>query len=181
MHARAWAGMASGLLSVYAFTTIPLAETYALIFLAPLCVTILSTLVLKETVGSQDQVLAAHGGFNHITFLPNGEVVVRPVTVGAARLHELESHMMLFYTGIKRTASTIADTFVPSIDAKRRQLRFMKDMVDEGLSILSGDVDLSAFGQLLHEAWDAKRSLSNSVSNADVDAMYESARRAGLS
>lgn len=51
VHALAWAGMASGLLSVYAFTTIPLAEVYALVFLAPLCVTILSTVILKEKVG----------------------------------------------------------------------------------------------------------------------------------
>jgi drug/metabolite transporter (DMT)-like permease len=48
VQARAWSGIASGVLSVYAFTTIPLAEAYALIFLAPLCVTILSTLILKE-------------------------------------------------------------------------------------------------------------------------------------
>ncbi|KQU87532.1 hypothetical protein ASD12_08435 [Mesorhizobium sp. Root102] len=51
VQARAWAGIASGVLSVYAFTTIPLAESYALIFLAPLCVTILSTVILKEKVG----------------------------------------------------------------------------------------------------------------------------------
>ncbi|CAN7195011.1 EamA family transporter [Mesorhizobium amorphae] len=51
VQTRAWAGIASGVLSVYAFTTIPLAEVYALIFLAPLLVTILSTVILKEKVG----------------------------------------------------------------------------------------------------------------------------------
>ena len=65
--------------------------------------------VLKETVGSQDQVLAAYGGFNHIRFLPNGEISVRPVTVTQDRIRELNSHLMLFYTGIKRTASDVAD------------------------------------------------------------------------
>lgn len=135
--------------------------------------------ILKETVGSQDQVLAAYGGFNHISFMQNGDISVRPVTIGSERLKELESHMMLFYTGIIRTASNIADSFVPTIEDKRRQLRFMKDLVDEGLAIVSGGHDIEAFGSLLHEAWDAKRSLSDAVSNPAVDGMYETARAAG--
>jgi len=135
--------------------------------------------ILKETVGSQDQVLAAYGGFNHISFLPNGDISVRPVTIGAERLRQLESHFMLFYTGIKRTASNIADTFVADIEDKQRQLRFMKDLVDEGLSIVTGGNDLRAFGELLHEAWQAKRSLSAAVSNSEVDEMYARARSAG--
>ena len=55
----------------------------------------------------------------------------------------------------------------------------MKDLVEESLSILSSDQDLSGFGELLHEAWQAKRSLSASVSNTHVDEMYEQALSAG--
>ena len=72
--------------------------------------------VLKETVGSQDQVLAAYGGLNHVTFLDNGEFSVRPVTIAAARLQELNHHLMLFHTGIQRTASTIASTYMGDIE-----------------------------------------------------------------
>jgi D-glycero-alpha-D-manno-heptose-7-phosphate kinase len=135
--------------------------------------------VLKETVGSQDQVLAAYGGLNHIRFLQNGEISVTPITVGAERVKELASHLMLCYTGIKRTASSIAATFVKGIDDRRRQLRVMKDLVDESISIISGDQDILAFGELLHEAWLAKRSLSADISNSDVDALYDAARSAG--
>ena len=135
--------------------------------------------VLKETVGSQDQVLAAYGGLNHIRFLQNGEISVTPITVGAERVKELASHLMLCYTGIKRTASSIAATFVESIDGRRRQLRVMKDLVDESISIVSGDQDIREFGELLHEAWLAKRSLSADISNSDVDALYDAARSAG--
>ncbi len=135
--------------------------------------------VLKETVGSQDQVLAAYGGFNHITFAPNGEISVRPVTLSRERMQELNAHLMLFYTGIKRTASTIADTYVNDIDDKRRQLRLMRELVDEGVSILGGGQDLGGFGELLHEAWQAKRSLSAKVSNSYVDDIYDQARAAG--
>jgi D-glycero-alpha-D-manno-heptose-7-phosphate kinase len=135
--------------------------------------------VLKETVGSQDQVLAAHGGLNHIVFHQNREITVTPITVGSDRLRELSSHLMLFYTGIKRTASSIAETFVNDIDEKRRQLRVMKDLVDESISVISGDRDILEFGELLHEAWETKRSLSARISNVDVDAVYEAARDAG--
>ena len=92
---------------------------------------------------------------------------------------ELNAHLMLFYTGIKRTASTIAETYVNDIDDKRRQLRLMNDLVEEGVSILSSGQDLGGFGELLHEAWQAKRSLSATVSNPHVDEIYEQARAAG--
>jgi D-glycero-alpha-D-manno-heptose-7-phosphate kinase len=135
--------------------------------------------ILKETVGSQDQVLAAYGGLNQIVFHRNGEIIVTPITVGADRRNELASHLMLFYTGIRRTASVIAESFVPGIDHRRRQLRIMKDLVDESISIVSGDRDILEFGELLHEAWLAKRSLSTTISNPDIDALYDAARAAG--
>jgi D-glycero-alpha-D-manno-heptose-7-phosphate kinase len=135
--------------------------------------------LLQETVGSQDQVLAAYGGFNHITFLPNDGISVRPVTIAPGRMRELNEHLMLFYTGIKRTASNIAATYVNDIDARKRQLRIVKDLVEEALSILNSDASIDGFGELLHEAWMAKRSLSASVSNGHVDDIYETARAAG--
>ena len=79
----------------------------------------------------------------------------------------------------RRTASTIAESFVSGIDDRRRQLRIMKDLVDESISIVSGERDILEFGELLHEAWQAKRSLSANISNSDVDALYDAARAAG--
>jgi D-glycero-alpha-D-manno-heptose-7-phosphate kinase len=134
---------------------------------------------MKETVGSQDQVQAAFGGLNHIKFLPNGEVSVRPVTVSHRRLTELNSHLMLFYTGIKRTASNIAESYVTGIEDRKRPLRIMKDLVEESLEVLNSDRDITAFGELLHEAWQAKRSLSPRVSNSQVDELYGQAIQAG--
>ena len=55
----------------------------------------------------------------------------------------------------------------------------MKDLVEEGTSILNGDRDIRGFGELLHECWQSKRSMSSQVSNLDVDAMYERAISAG--
>jgi D-glycero-alpha-D-manno-heptose-7-phosphate kinase len=134
---------------------------------------------LKETVGSQDQVMAAYGGLNHVQFLASGEIAVRPLIMPVERISLLNKHIMLFYTGIKRTASTIADTYANDVKPRRRQLRILLDLVKEGLSILSGDQDLGGFGELLHEAWSIKRSLSQSVSNSSVDEIYQAARTAG--
>lgn len=135
--------------------------------------------LLEETVGSQDQVLAAYGGFNHVTFLPNDEISVRPITLSQQRIRELNDHLMLFYTGIKRTASNIAQSYVQDIHSRKRQLRIMKDLVEESMAVLSSGQDLSCFGELLHEAWQAKRSLSAKVSNPQVDELYEKAQAAG--
>ena len=135
--------------------------------------------LIKEAVGSQDQVSAAYGGLNHISFLPNGEFTVTPVTILPERIRELNDHLMLFYTGIKRTASDIAQTFVGDLEARRRQLRTMAALVDEAIAVLNSREDLTPFGELLHETWEAKRSLSSAVSNPEVDALYDKARAAG--
>lgn len=135
--------------------------------------------LIRETVGSQDQTLAAYGGFNHVQFLQNGEISVRPVIMTSERSHQLNAHLMLFYTGIKRTAADVADSYVHDMESKRRQLRIMKDLVAESLSLLNRDEGLHGFGELLHEAWLAKRSLSASVTNSSVDDAYDAARRAG--
>lgn len=134
--------------------------------------------IIKENVGSQDQVTAAFGGLNRIEFLPNGDVAVTPITISRERIAELEDHLMLFYTGIARTAAQVAESYTREIDKRRRQLRVLRDMVDEGVSILGGG-NIRRFGELLHDAWEAKRSLSGQVSNRDVDGLYEAARSAG--
>jgi D-glycero-alpha-D-manno-heptose-7-phosphate kinase len=135
--------------------------------------------VLKEAVGSQDQVSAAYGGLNRIDFFPNGEISVVPITIPADRIRELESHLMLFYTGIKRTSSDVTQKFVGDINSKKRQLRIMKDLVEEAIQILNGHHPITEIGELLYEAWEIKRSLSRSVSNNEVDDIYQRAIDAG--
>lgn len=73
--------------------------------------------LLGEAVGSQDQVLAAFGGFNHVKFHTTGDITVHPVILRPERLGELQSHLMLFYTGIRRTAADVAATFIHKLRA----------------------------------------------------------------
>lgn len=135
--------------------------------------------ILRETVGSQDQVMAAYGGFKHVQFQPDGEITVVPMILPPSRLAELESHLMLFYTGIVRTASDVARSYVEEIESRRRQLRIIKDLVGEATEVLVSSKDIEVFGHLLHEAWLLKQSLSDKVSHPEIDSIYERARAAG--
>lgn len=134
---------------------------------------------LRESVGSQDQVFAAHGGFNHVEFLPNEQIVVTPLTLHPDRMADLNDHLMLFFTGISRTASEVAKTYVEDLGEKERLLVRMGHMVDEGLSILRDGGDIARFGRLLHEAWLAKRSLNGRISTSHVDEIYQAAMDGG--
>ncbi|MFA7233233.1 MAG: hypothetical protein WC076_03890 [Terrimicrobiaceae bacterium] len=134
--------------------------------------------ILKENVGSQDQMTAAYGGINVLRFGESGEVSVAPVLVAGRRIRELQSHLMLFYTGIVRTASDVAGTFVPRLAEKAGQIHRFVEMVDEAVEILETG-EIRAIGSLLHEAWMAKRTLSAAVSNPSIDALYERALASG--
>ena len=135
--------------------------------------------VLKETVGSQDQVSAAYGGLNRIDFDTNGEIVVTPLTVSKTRVQELNAHLMLFYTGVKRPDLDIQAPFIAKLEAKHRELTIMQDLVEEGVSLLCGESDIMDFGTLFQEAWDIKRGFSPLVSNSEIDSIHAEAIRAG--
>lgn len=135
--------------------------------------------LLKETVGSQDQVAAAYGGFNKITFAPTGQISVMPVVLRPGRVEQLDDHLMLFYTGIVRTASRVAAGYVADLPKKRRQLRILRDLVDESIELLASERSIEGFGDLLDEAWSHKRSLAAGISTDEVDRVYARAREAG--
>lgn len=133
---------------------------------------------IKENVGSQDQVMAAMGGFKKVYFSEDG-FQVEPITVDKKRLAALQEHLMLFFTGISRTASQIAAEQIRQIPNKKSELSKMLHMVDEGIKILNSNNDLNDFGKLLNESWMLKRSLSPKVSTLYVDYIYERALQAG--
>ena len=135
--------------------------------------------MIKETVGSQDQVAAAFGGLNHIIFHASGEIEVRGLILRREKLKELSDHLMLFYTGIMRTACDVARSYVTDITEKGDRLNRMNAMVDEGVEILSNNKHICNFGELLNEAWQVKRGLSCQVTNSVVDDIYARALKAG--
>lgn len=135
--------------------------------------------VLKESVGSQDQIIAAFGGFNRIDFQTDHRFQVSPVIVDDEQRARLQEHLMLFFTGFSRTASEIASEQIQATPTKTHELRIMQQMVDEAIRILQGRDDLTAFGRLLHEGWQLKRSLTSRISTPQIDALYHTACAAG--
>lgn len=128
---------------------------------------------LLENVGSQDQMAAAHGGLNVFHFKTNGTIQVEPVTISRERLAELESHLLMFYTGTSRLSSEIAADIIQQIDNKKTILERMHAMVGEATDILNSDADICEFGSLLNQSWHLKRQLSARISNDTIDKIYQ--------
>ncbi|MBA7648253.1 D-glycero-alpha-D-manno-heptose 7-phosphate kinase [subsurface metagenome] len=135
--------------------------------------------IVKENVGSQDQVLAAFGSLNHISFSGEDNIEIKRVTIKSQRLESLQNHLMLFFTGFSRTASEIAAEQIRQTPNKKQELSQMHQMVDEAINILNRGGDLLEFGKLLHESWQLKRSLTKKISTPYIDYVYETATRAG--
>lgn len=135
--------------------------------------------VIGESVGSQDQIAAAFGGFNRIDFLRGGGFNVSPVILPRARIEALQSHLMLFFTGFSRIAAQIAQSKIDNLSNRHTELTQMQAMVDEAQQILQGNGSLQDFGELLDHSWQLKKSLSSKVSNPDLDHLYTIARSAG--
>jgi D-glycero-alpha-D-manno-heptose-7-phosphate kinase len=136
--------------------------------------------VLKENVGSQDQIATSYGGLNKIIFNGDDNFKIEPVILPQTRIKELESHLMLFFTGLERIASTIAKSQIDNTPNKTKELNMMHQMVDRAVGILCKNENILEFGKLLDEGWKLKRSLSDKISNPEIDNIYDAAMKAGV-
>ena len=135
---------------------------------------------IKENVGSQDQITAAFGGFNKIEFDGNEVFQVQPVTLKGEKIQLLQDNMMLFFTGLNRTASRIAHEQIKKTPEREKELKRMAEMVDEAVDILNeNDSDLTDFGKLLHENWMIKRKLTKKITTNEIDKIYNDAIKSG--
>lgn len=135
--------------------------------------------LLKDNVGCQDQVMAAFGGFNVVEFRSETEITVNRVPISPGRLDEFEKHLFLVFTGIKRKASDVVAQQLRRVDQNTKLLCSMRNMVDAGYDILTSERSVREFGELLHKAWEAKRSLDGCISNSAIDETYRMGRDAG--
>jgi len=136
--------------------------------------------VIQEAVGSQDQIWAAYGGVNFISFHPDGTFNVTPIVMNHERRTELESHMMLFFTRFSRTAETIAARKIKNLLAREEQLHTMRQMAEEARDILqSPHRPLRDIGILLRDAWRLKKELADGVTTPALDEIHEAALHSG--
>lgn len=137
--------------------------------------------ICGEPIGKQDQYASAYGGFNYIRFNPDDTVDVEPIICNGQLLVELQRSLLLFFTGITRSASDILLTqkklTIHSTD-KQQTMHEMVKLADVLRSELqNGNMD--ALGEILHESWLLKRSITDQISSPVIDDWYERARRAG--
>jgi D-glycero-alpha-D-manno-heptose-7-phosphate kinase len=136
--------------------------------------------LIKESVGSQDQVSCSFGGLNKIEFGGSNEFYVNPIPLATEKIDLLQKHLMLFFTGFTRNASDIADEQISNTHSKNVELKAMVEMVNQGINILNDNTsDIRDFGKLLHEAWEVKKGLTNSITTDRIDDIYRAAREAG--
>ncbi len=135
--------------------------------------------LLGDPIGKQDQYIAAYGGMCHIRFNPDESVFVDPVICSYATKKALQDNLAIFFTGGVRRAGDILEIQKATTHQKMEVLRQMKDLCADMLETMREARSLSRFGEILHEGWERKRSLVDSISNDSINHYYEQARKAG--
>ena len=134
--------------------------------------------ILKKPIGIQDQYIASYGGLRYFEFLPGGEVKAERLKISAESQRVLNNNFLLFFTGVSRSSSSILSEQARNINDRRGELREIKQMARQArYDIEQGSMD--SLGALMHESWELKKRLAGTISNERINAMYETARRAG--
>jgi len=135
--------------------------------------------VLRQIVGSQDQIAAAYGGFNKIVFKTGRGFSVFPFSLKRKKIQKLNKNLLLVYSGLTRTAHQIAKSYVDKLKtSKKSHILEISNFVKEGERILK-EGKLDDFGKLLHESWLEKKSLSPLITNSHIDEIYDLALKKG--
>ncbi|HTZ36171.1 MAG TPA: kinase [Stellaceae bacterium] len=137
---------------------------------------------LRQTVGKQDQYIAAYGGITRFRFNPDDTVEVSPLAISTETLSDLEENLLLFFTGYSRSAAAILDDqhrrTAAGDGAMLENLHLTKEIGRRiGEALEQGDT--LRFGELLHEHWQTKQRRSGNMSNDTIDRWYAVGREAG--
>ena len=137
--------------------------------------------ILRESVGSQDQVAASFGGFNMINFGGPSEFLCSPMHVSKHIVKELESWVQVFFTEQLRNASDIAEKKIENIKSKTTDLNIVKEITEEAIKILFSDSNykMSELGFLMNEQWLHKKTIEKSITNSHIDDIYSKGIKSG--
>ena len=131
---------------------------------------------LGEPIGKQDQYISAFGGITEFIFRRDGSVISTPLNISVNTTHDLEDNLLLFYTGLSRSAGSILKDQVSKSesddDSMLQNLHFIKELgFRSKKALLDGDTHL--FGELMHEHWERKRSRTEGISNEFINDAYK--------
>jgi D-glycero-alpha-D-manno-heptose-7-phosphate kinase len=138
--------------------------------------------ILKEPIGKQDQYIAAFGGISALTFHPDGSVDVERLPIRHEVIDDLESNLIIYYSGVERSASAVLKeqqkTITDNKDAAVQRMHRIKALGHETKRILlAGEID--TYGEMLHEHWTNKRKMASNMADSSIDEHYDEARKAG--
>lgn len=134
-----------------------------------------------EPIGKQDQYAAAFGGLNYIRFNEDDSVSVEPILCQRETLRTIQEHILVFYTGITRSASDVLKHQQSAVASEKKKQSVMRKMValaEQMKSELQRN-RAGAFGEIIHEGWLLKKSLTSGISTDAIDDWYAKARKAG--
>lgn len=135
--------------------------------------------ILKEIVGSQDQIAATYGGFNSIKFHTNGNYIIQAIKMEKKVENNLNKRLFLLYTGNQRRANDIAKSYVHDLTKKKkREMRSIQNFTHKAKTYLKNN-SLDDFGDLLNESWYKKKELSKNISSDLIDSIYSKALKSG--
>jgi D-glycero-alpha-D-manno-heptose-7-phosphate kinase len=137
---------------------------------------------LGEPIGKQDQYIAAYGGITEFNFLKDGSVTSAPLNLSVQTVHDLEDNLLLFFTGISRSAGSILTDQVEKSKVKDSKmvdnLHFTKDLGYRSKEALLNN-ETRKFGELMHEHWEHKKARSSGMTSDFIDNAYNQALRSG--
>jgi D-glycero-alpha-D-manno-heptose-7-phosphate kinase len=134
---------------------------------------------LQEPIGKQDQYIAAYGGLQFIRFQPDGSVFIDPVVCRPETRLELNRRLLMFFTGMTRDAREVLGKQNGRADVNLDALEKLTALAGDLCHVLTLGSDLDRFGHLLDQAWQLKKDLEQSITNATINAIYDRARSAG--
>jgi D-glycero-alpha-D-manno-heptose-7-phosphate kinase len=136
--------------------------------------------ICKRPIGKQDQYIAAYGGLCTFGFKKNGDVDVNKFNIIEAGRRLLGSNLLLFFTGITRSSSSILTEQKENTTNNLEELIGIKNLALDGEKAIIKN-DFGELGNLLNENWKIKKKLSSNISNGSIDGMYDKAIKAGAS
>jgi len=137
--------------------------------------------ILKEPIGKQDQYMAAFGGLRNLHFEKNGNVIVSPLNVSYSTLEDLENNLLLFNTGITRSASEVISNqakAAESEDEKMQRMHLIKDIGKQIKTCLEKG-DAQKVGKWMNVHWESKKRVTDKMSNSNIDKWYEAGIKSG--
>lgn len=137
---------------------------------------------LKLSGGKQDQYAATFGGFNFMEFLKDNHVIVNPLRIKRWIIDELESNMLIYYTGASRSSAAIIDeqmknTSSGNEDAIEAMHQIKKSSLEMKEALLKAD--FQKFSEIIGRAWENKKKMAHSITNTEINAVFEIAMKAG--